>query len=385
MLCRGPNCGLSSDPRVKEVKKSFFGCFNVFQTSKQFRSEALYEFINNNVWRLELTHFGGRSSFPNIKVEDDDSQVSRLVQIKAQPSTMLALDKVAFGTLNMPNIVHFYTNVDLSRWGSRSLYVDWPDRIRQQGRCESEIWLKTQIEEDKVRYGEVRSEQSAADGCVRRLRRLQHAQEQGYCRPRSLTIEVTMHESLWDESCLDQCGLKILVKIFFFDQTASPTAPKATPQIQHDSRRPLEPKRDIFSPLFRMGSVKSIAVERKWVLAVADPELEDDEDDEDDVAQVKLIELVPMYLRFRYNSVREMIDHAGPNLHNLRRLGLTEAQVKAEHVLSVRENKDVQDVQRIMDAKGTKVKICPEVTLKQAQEMNQEEGILFEYARDDGR
>ena len=337
--------------------------------------------MNGNTWRLEHIDFVRNQQTSRLQVEDNHNPAQRFQNIDTSMPTMRSLEKIIFVTRTMPYMVHFFTAVDVSCRGNRELLVDWPDHVRQGGREESEKWLKKQIEGNNVQYGNLRTEKELAGACGKRVQKLMDAHKEGYCRPRSLTIEVSMHETQWVSSNLNQCGLTLNVNIVFFDSDITSRAPKVKAEIKRDS---LEPKRAIFQPLLGMGHIKSVTVERRWVLAVKDPHSTEGSCFTSNVLQIRRIDLIPMRLRFRFNTVDEMIDHAGANFRDFRRLGLTEAQIKVGDVLSVSENRDVHLVEQSLSARGTQVRICPTVELSPFQEMNQEEKILREKAYDDG-
>ena len=253
-----------------------------------------------------------------------------------------SLDKLICQKRLVQDIVHFYIKVDLSKDGTQVIKLDnWRDEPQNCALAEVKSWLESEIDQGRYTDGKSYTDMEIADNCITYLSKLVEAQSKGFCTPRSLTIDVVIHEPRFPSEGICQCGLTLKVTIEF-SQTdncrGTSNGPEAKSQLAY---KPMEPKRLVFTPLLRMSNVRRVTMKRKWVLKAARAQ-ESNANDGMCNEETDSSELIPIKQSFQYKTVQEMLAAGGPQLVEFRRIGI--AATKTKGVFQVFEDKEVEQL-----------------------------------------
>ena len=291
-----------------------------------------------NTWRLDQIHF--RSQAELIPLYIDTNQSIRFTA-KAKDSEVLArsLDELCQSNLAQ-DVKHFYLNAELSCSGISELPNGLPIDIDRSNKAAARTWVLSQFANRNSQTWKRRSERELSAEYAQDLTSLLSAQRLGLCKPRSLRIDVTIHEPHLFGQRLDQCGLILHIEVKFHRseigaeiqnyESASQWLPYHTDN--------LEPKRQFLSPLLAMQNIQSIEVNRTWTLKVLKKDREENPTDREDVLMIDSVQEIPMFQLFRYKTAQEFFLAAGKDLVNFRGIGLAEAGVEMEQIVQIQEN-----------------------------------------------
>ena len=334
------SCGVHADPTISGIKNKFINCYGALHTSRAFRLEAFNAFIRVNTWRLEHTQFHD-AEIPAPLYIDTPPDIPGAEE--RQPVLTASLDQLVCGEHLAQDIKHFYLHAQLCARGILEAKGRLPAEFDKTNHAAARRWLMTQIVEPGQSGWTRVSEQTLSDEHSNYLTNLVNAQRAGSCRPRTLTIDLVIHEVNDDpeKRHLDQCGLRLLIEVRFreFEISTEPSS--------HDtvaSSRPLksyqsfEPKRNLLLPLLDLHNIQRINVRRNWTLKTMPEPVKKSVDVVELGEVVRPLTEIPMVQDFQYRTAQEFFDAVGKDLMELRRTGVVEAGLKVSDVVSIQEN-----------------------------------------------
>ena len=323
---------------MSEIKQEFIKCLGALQANRQFRYEAFSALMRVNTWRLDQTHFDSQANL--IPLYLDTTQSSNF-DAKESNSTVLArsLDELCESNLAQ-DVKHFYMNAELSHYGISELPNGLPIDLDRRDKVAARRWLWSQYATRSNQTWKKRSERELSADYAKDLTSLMSAQRLGLCNPRSLTIDVIIHETHLYGQRLDQCGLTIRIQVKFHISETNTGAQEHRLALQRLPYRTddLEPKRQFLLPLLAMQNIQSIEVSRTWTLKALKKHKEESLTSDKEVLVIDSVQEIPMFQHFRYKTTQEFLLAAGKDLMNFRGIGLDEAGLRMEQILQVREN-----------------------------------------------
>ena len=336
-ICPSLSCGIFSDPSVSEIKRAFVSCLGALQTCRDFRIEIFNTFIRINAWRLDQTQFHGQ--FISTSQRSDLSKSDGL-EDKKHSVLATSLDALVCQKHLAQDIKHFYICAEICRGGLVEIPHGLPADLDRNDKVAARRWIIEQ-NADINRQGWVkRNESELSEEYAEYLTSLVTAQKSGSCKPRSLTIDIVIHEARSKHQPLDQCGLTVHVKIKFHPSEVTIGSPK------HETSQPplpfqycdLEPKRRLFLPLLEMQNIQGIDVKRTWTVKTHTKENEVSHSSDEDIMKTDPLRDIPMVQHFQYKTAMEFFLAAGKDLMNFRGIGITESGVKLEQIVQIQEN-----------------------------------------------
>ena len=237
------------------------------------------------------------------------------------------------------DIKHYYLHAELCRGGLAEVPNDLPADLDRNDKAAARKWIIEQLANRNRQTWAKRSEIELSEEYAQSLTSLVKAQKLGFCKPRSLTIDIVIHEAYLQSRPLDQCGLTLHVEVKFHSSEINAESPEVetSPLNLPFHICDIEPKRRVLLPLLSMQNIQGIHVKRTWTVKIPKKRLEDSSSSDEDLLTGPPQE-IPMVQQFRYRTALEFFLAAGKELMNFRDIGIAEAGVKKEHILQIQEN-----------------------------------------------
>ena len=315
-VCPSLSCGFQSDAREPGLRAELASFNGIFRVCKQLRLEALNAFNRVNSWNLEHAVF------------DQMEDLTIPISYRRPIHNLQHLTK---------DNKHFFLRLDVSPSGVYELSGGLPADIDRTSTYAVRKWLLSEQMEGNLQRLPIITEREMCDGYVKMLKNFATAQASGSNCPRSLKLQVVIHEPRWLRRPSDQCGLTLHLNIRFRapEVTQSPLQAVSPPTL---SSLNLEQKRRLLMPLLDLQNIHSIDVRRRWTLKVLKEDPVRIGNGLPEPAVTTQIQVIAMALHFQYGTARELFLAAGEDFVNFRRTGLAEAGVHADKLLAIDEN-----------------------------------------------
>ncbi|KAL9100280.1 MAG: hypothetical protein Q9163_004325 [Psora crenata] len=297
----------------------FANLTGIFGTCKQLRGEAFEAFNRVNTFNLERATFNKN---PYLS------------------SPMPSRPSIPDASYLTQNNKHFFLGIDTSPGGVFELPVPLPADVDKTSRAAIREWIRTQHMSGRLQQCRNVSEYDMCKEFAKSLGNLAKSQASGLSYPRSLKLQIVLHEPHWQRRVVHQCGLTLHVDVKFCSSQTPPSTMAARGLITQAARTSanLPPKTRLLLPLLDMHNVQRIDVRRTWTLKVRKKEANTVTSVVAKSADTPQMQMVAMALRFRYRTAQELLVAAGKDLVNFRIMGLAEAGVNRNELIEIAEN-----------------------------------------------
>ena len=237
-----------------------------------------------------------------------------------------------------PDNKHFYLRIDLSPGGVYEIPGRLPADLDRASILAIRAWFQAEQRGGTLQRLSITTESEICQRYEKMLNNFLIAQASGCSTPRSLKLQIVIHQPNWHRRPLDQCGLTLRIDIKFRPSEAFQCTPEDEEFVKWTTRAlsDIEPKRRLLLPLVAMRDVQSIDVRRTWTLHTLNKETNDTMTPK--TAPSPRIKRIAMALHFHYKTARELFLAAGEDFVNFKIKGLAEAGLHAENVMAIDEN-----------------------------------------------
>ena len=318
---------------------------NILRTCKQIRAEGIQVFYEVNSWSLARTRLRETPVHFSVMLHDTQRLYDRLLQVKAiklfkHVNMRTSLSPLAYCDLTVPDFVALDDPVSIHLFElTQHPSVIAFHKLDEMAQCE--LFRAT-------------------------IKGLVQVRMHVFPEMRSLTLEVSLHSRMIvpnaPKNPLDRCGITFYVRVNLgcgYRSTAAyhnnasfpilapgsvihdPSVLQRVKFQAHDhSLQPpcpggvwiephLDSRRHMLSPLRELHDVQSVEVERRWTVIYRQKGVEDGE---------VIIREQPLRQLWRFRTVSEMLERAGPGFVEFLDPALGYLKISAQDVIDIIEN-----------------------------------------------